>query len=56
LYALSNMTQVISTYILSLWTNKSDTKIESKNFYFGFYILIGSISCKNLFILILLVK
>lgn len=43
---LSNIAQVLSNCILSYWTNKTEQDYKSKVFYFGFFFLIGFISCK----------
>jgi hypothetical protein len=42
---LSNIAQVLSNCILSYWTNKTEQEYKSKVFYFGFFFLIGFISC-----------
>ncbi len=44
---LSNIAQVLSNYTLSYWTNKTEQDHKSKVFYFGFFFLIGFISCIN---------
>ena len=43
---LSSIAQVLSNYVLSYWTNKTEQDYKSKVFYFVFFFLIGFISCK----------
>jgi len=47
LYLLSNGIQIVSNYVLSYWTDKSDQEqsLKIKFYFFGSYFSLGVLSC-----------